>query len=324
MEAFGRHFKWAVPLTAAVLGVGLVIYPQAERWRLLTTGLPSKGLPGLSAITELAFVDPRNGWAVTPNAVLRTTDAGYTWNEELEANEAYYHSVAFISATTGWIVGSEFTDGAVRPLILRTVDAGRVWHKCAVNAAGGLRAVSFCNSAVGWTVGTHSILHSTDGGITWQQQFGTRSIRSLGGIACLGPRRAFAVGESGTLISTDDGGLTWREHDLGTSANLFRVRFAARDGWIVGTGGTVARTIDQGVTWQLVPMDERLLLTDVYVAGSRGWIVGSKGAVLRTKDGGTTWEQQKPLTSEDLFCLSFVNPHLGWAGGDKRTVLGTE
>jgi photosystem II stability/assembly factor-like uncharacterized protein len=326
-KATERRRTRTVVWTGVVLVASFVVFIQTQRSQLQRTTPVNNELPGLSAIVELSFVDSRNGWAVTPAAVLRTTDSGNTWNEERrepDSNGAIYHSVTFISQTTGWVVGSQISDGSVHPLIIQTVDSGKTWQKCKVNVPGGLRAVSFFNAAVGWAVGTNSIVHSSDGGNSWQQQFGTQSPRSLGGVASIGPDRAFAVGESGTVISTDDGGLNWRQHDLGTSANLFRVRFAAHDGWIVGTGGTVARTSNGGLTWQLFHLDHHLLLTDVYVPGLRGWIVGSNGAVLRTIDGGNSWKQQKAVTSEDLFCVSFIGPNLVWAGGDKRTVIRLE
>jgi photosystem II stability/assembly factor-like uncharacterized protein len=59
-----------------------------------------------------------------------------------------------------------------------------------------------------------------------------------------------AVGRSGTILRTTDGGTTWVSQTSGTSNNLFGVSFTdANTGTAVGFNGTILRTTDGGATW---------------------------------------------------------------------------
>jgi hypothetical protein len=51
---------------------------------------------------------------------------------------------------------------------------------------------------------------------------------------------AIAVGDSGTIIRTGDGGLTWTAQVTGTTNLLYAITFAGADrGFAVGEGGTI-------------------------------------------------------------------------------------
>jgi photosystem II stability/assembly factor-like uncharacterized protein len=60
-----------------------------------------------------------------------------------------------------------------------------------------------------------------------------------------------AVGESGTILRTTDGGSSWVSQTSGTTEWLFGVSFTdARTGTAVGTGGTILRTTNGGSAWK--------------------------------------------------------------------------
>ncbi|WP_168666342.1 WD40/YVTN/BNR-like repeat-containing protein [Paraburkholderia sp. SG-MS1] len=64
-------------------------------------------------------------------------------------------------------------------------------------------------------------------------------------------QRVVAVGQGGTVVLSDDGGLHWQQADsVPTSATLTDVKFSdARNGWAVGHLGVVLHTTDAGRTW---------------------------------------------------------------------------
>ncbi|MBR0565624.1 hypothetical protein J5J83_05770 [Azoarcus sp. L1K30] len=139
--------------------------------------------------------------------------------------------------------------------------------------------------------------------------------------------RLVAVGESGTVLLSDDNGRTWRQAgSVPASVALTGVQFvSAETGWAIGHAGVVLRTDDGGDTWtrqldgrQIGPLaieearqlqasgdaggrlmrDAELLAADgpdkpllgLYFADARhGWVVGAYGLALETEDGGRTW-----------------------------------
>ena len=51
----------------------------------------------------------------------------------------------------------------------------------------------------------------------------------------------WAVGRSGTILRTDDAGVTWIEQESGTKQNLYGLYFVKKLGWAVGGDGTMLR-----------------------------------------------------------------------------------
>lgn len=298
-----------------------------RRWQLLTTG--TAAISNEPPISALAFTDANHGWAVTPAQLLETMDGGQTWTERLTGEGKAFHSLAFVSPTTGWIVGSQRDSGSYKALIMQTTDGGKTWQPQVVNVAPQqearvapqLLSVSFCNPSVGWAVGSNVIVHTANGGQTWETQHNGNRDESLHSVECVSPERAWTVGQDGIILRTEDGGTSWTRQESGTKATLGRVRFFGDSGWVVGLDGTLLQTRDGGAKWERQRVNLSKALFDIYINGRQGWIVGADGTILYTDDGGQTWQGQKSPTSNDLVSLFFINPHRGWAGGDKRTLL---
>lgn len=104
-----------------------------------------------------------------------------------------------------------------------------------------------------------------------------------------------------------------------------RIRFFGNEGWIVGGRnghGLLFKTHNAGRTWQSQSLKSpTALLFDVHFTGAKGWIVGENGTILSSDDYGLTWVPQASPTSETLTSLFFLTKDLGWAGGDKQTLL---
>lgn len=61
-------------------------------------------------------------------------------------------------------------------------------------------------------------------------------------IAFVDVERGWAVGTEGTIVYTDNGGLSWSPQASGVGVNLYDVYFLDRyHGWAVGAGGALLR-----------------------------------------------------------------------------------
>ena len=73
----------------------------------------------------------------------------------------------------------------------------------------------------------------------------------------------FAVGASGTILRTTDGGNNWNILASGTNYDLYGVSFAdANNGTVVGNFGAILRTTDAGKHWTI----QRDGMSDVLLA----------------------------------------------------------
>ncbi len=166
------------------------------------------------------------------------------------------------------------------------------------------------------------VLTSSDTGTSWE----ARALPSdvlFHAIALLDERRAFVAGDRGTLLATEDGGVSWRTVALPTANDLAAIHFAGNFGWIAGALGTILHSSDGGRTWQPQTSGVRLGLDAIYFTDPlHGWAAGWVGTILRTTDGGKTWQRAKtPTTSWSLSSVYFRDLNHGWAVGFNGQIL---
>ena len=98
-------------------------------------------------------------------------------------------------------------------------------------------------------------------------------------------------------------------------------------GWMVGdTKGKVYYTTDGGVTWAAEKISFTYALRGLdFPAPAVGVAVGEFGGILRSTVGkGRVWTKVTAPTTAHLWDVSFYNAKLGWAVGDKGTILHTK
>jgi photosystem II stability/assembly factor-like uncharacterized protein len=137
----------------------------------------------------------------------------------------------------------------------------------------------------------------------------------------------YAVGASGTIVKTDNGGFSWTAQDSGTQAILEAVEFrSTARGFVVGRFGRILGTLDGGQNWTVKVSGTLLHLHDVDFVGDTGtgYVVGEGGLILKTVDDGNTWAPQDSTTQRTLRSVHFpVDASVGYIVGDGGTVLKT-
>jgi photosystem II stability/assembly factor-like uncharacterized protein len=120
--------------------------------------------------------------------------------------------------------------------------------------------------------------------------------------------QGLAVGDRGTLLQTDDGGVTWREQSVPTELALLDVAIT-RDGAVaVGQMGLVlARDADGDWTQRDVEAEERFLAVDLNGEGL-AVAVGGFGQLRLSEDGGNSW--RRPDVAFSSFVEEGYDPHL--------------
>jgi photosystem II stability/assembly factor-like uncharacterized protein len=133
----------------------------------------------------------------------------------------------------------------------------------------------------------------------------------------------WVVGYNGTIVNTNNGGISWSLQSSNTSRSLNSVFFTdLNTGWSVGQYGTILKTGSGGYLWsQLSSTVTNTFRAIKFVAYNKGWAVGESGTVMVINDG--FWSQQNSNTSFDLNDMSFVNTYQGWIVGNYGTILKT-
>lgn len=187
-------------------------------------------------LLDLHFINPDQGWVVggraetndqvnpptttvLPNGcILKTSDAGATWQTLTFGTSENYTKVAFSDAMNGLLLGY---DAAQKQFIRRTTDGGVTWQESTfpphpsgkeIWALGDLEVIN----AQAWVVGAAGgkdaglgnapvVLHSSDAGKTWEHQMTQASGGSLSGVGFAGAHWGWAVGSGGKIYGYTDG-----------------------------------------------------------------------------------------------------------------------
>jgi hypothetical protein len=90
----------------------------------------------------------------------------------------------------------------------------------------------------------------------------------------------------------------------------------------VGDTGTILSTRNGGAGWTpQASGSERQLNTVHFASGAEGWAAGEAGIILHTISGGADWMLQDNRVKASLRSLHFVNRYRGWAVGDQGLIL---
>jgi photosystem II stability/assembly factor-like uncharacterized protein len=194
---------------------------------------------------------------------------------------------------------------------------------CAVLAfALALLALTICPPA-------SAQLSTGDGGWTWLDPLpqGNR----LETVTVLDPLHAVAAGDTGTMLTTSNGGASWPSHDLRIAgAHVADLSFPDADhGWAAvwvsaKNGGHdkafIAQTSDGGATWAMQPFAWAPSALQ-FISPSRGWVcVGD--SVWSTRNAGRTWATTKLRSNWTLSDIAFTDAAHGWAVGYRTIEYG--
>lgn len=188
---------------------------------------------------------------------------------------------------------------------------------------------------VGWAIGrdatdTAVIVHTANGGLTWQVQGGSSGWTGRDGcdISAVDDQTAWAAlctGASetnGLILHTTDGGATWVAQTIpaGLVGGIKAIKGLSRsEAWAASLGGTILHTTNGGVTWNVVPHPAAPItqVNRMDAAGANVWIADAAdgGAVVHTQDGGLTWRTESLPNGDSPLTVSAVSPLAVWGSG---------
>ena len=110
----------------------------------------------------------------------------------------------------------------------------------------------------------------------------------------------WAVGDSGKIVHTSDGGDTWNIQPSGIDFFIEEVFFLnKRLGWAIANdfffyGTTILKTTNGGVNWSSsrYPDTTFVLYTINFLDSLNGYLAGYHGVLLKTSDAGNSWDRK--------------------------------
>lgn len=189
-----------------------------------------------------------------------------------------------------------------------------------------------------WAVGHDQvILHSADGGLTWERQHAApfsedniedpRNGAPFLDVLFLDGNTGFAVGAYGLMMRTDDAGANWTRVPITAQSE------ADAEEEVVGEANDSWTFSDEDL---LLEEESNPHLNGIAVTGSGGlFIAAERGSAYRSRDGGDTWERlQLPYDGSMFGVIGYEGDHVlvyglrghvfeSWDLGDTWTELST-
>ncbi|MEH6579938.1 MAG: YCF48-related protein [Amphritea sp.] len=198
--------------------------------------------------------------------------------------------------------------------ILYSDDLGANWTQAEVAVRSQLNAVYFLDAQRGWAVGEDAlILHTTDGGLTWQKQFDARDAEMKGPLLDLYFKNAdegFAVGVFNKFYHTVDGGKhwqAWQEHaDNLDEWHLFAMASPVEGTiYVASESGLLFRSLDDGESFApLQTVHDGSFHGILAKRGADGLdrlvLSGVGGKLFTSVDSGESWTELDTQTEAGL------------------------
>lgn len=238
----------------------------------------------------------------TPPDVLYTGDKGSTWASDEILPLTNAQSANAIACLNDYVIVVSNDAGSVIYKIANTIQAGTpgAWTEITTGIVAGGEPNDIWSTGVGaYVVGDGGYVYYMEDptlGVTAVDAGVAASSNNLNAVHALSDERAVAVGDSDTIIYTEDR-VTWVAATVtGGGNNLQGVWMRSeKEWWVVDDGGSLWYTLDQGQNWtqKALPGIATTALYDVqFATNSVGYVAGvsnSVGAVYRTYDGGYSW-----------------------------------
>jgi len=312
----------------------------------------------------------------------KTTDGGVTWklhSFNADPQILYIRYITFANKNTGFIECAYFSgDSYYGGSLYYTTDGGNNWQYLTepvlmkesyvlnnkILVTGGHlfsidlndftveqleydnkifeRGITFADSLHGWVIGSGAILHTADGGKTWNDQFTRRfghvrdiffSDRYNGWLATVThyyPNRQV----KNVIVNLTNGGEEVNYYNIDPSLILRQLYFInentgyayvysgshntsvlkLKKEFSKEDGGYALRIEDTGGDLHSAPHWARICFIDE----NEGWLVGTK--IIHTTDGGKSWEIQYERAGTFFNSCFFIDSQYGWADAGRTLV----
>jgi len=192
------------------------------------------------------------------------------------------------------------------------------WQKQNPPTKDDLHDVYFLNDYMGWvyTYGTGQLIHTSNGGKTWQVQAQLDSLY-FEQIQFVDKNHGWLCGERGFVYKTKNGGKHWID-----VSPAFKERIIESFSW---------SSKDKPKGWYVLFYAMHFFNTEKgFIAGGKFQPSGKNGTqnmqflFLQTENGGKSWIQNDQAPATFLYNTFFLNPSLGYASGDRYIYRTTD
>jgi len=274
-----------------------------------------------SPMTDFAFHNSLGFIVGDDGNVLKTTDGGATWVENIDIGiEQNLNSVHLFDQTI--IISGENK-------LAKSIDGGSTWEILDIPELA-VTSTYFISELIGHaSCKFGKILKTIDGGLSWYiTEESVATNKDFLKVYFFNEQIGYAARENNKLFKTEDGGETWIEV-LDLDNDFYTLNFVNENvGYAAGDRGAMYKTIDGGLTWEWAsPLAYTNDFSSLYglhfFDENTGIAIGHRGRIAKTTDGGQTWTDYSP-TYHHIDQIDFPSPEIGFVLGAYEILKTTD
>lgn len=278
--------------TALLLAIALSAYPQ---WYWVN---PS---PTGQHLSDVFFVNDTVGYVTGQNGtILKTTNAGETWNSIPLNTLRHLKKVWFCDEYTGFIACDS-------GFLYKTINGADDWMQIETGSTGKINDLLFIDDQTGFIAyDDGNLMKTTDGGITWVSKISNNHVWPITSVAFANHIRGIATTRLGKYYITNDGGETWTANTQPAMVDLVDSYFLNENVcYVSGRFNFFMKSTDGGLTWESfnchVPVKNLIFKDENTGFGLSDEFFYGDGLIYKTSNGGHTW-----IPTEIEFCNAFT------------------
>jgi len=235
--------------------------------------------------------------------ILNSNDMGKTWQRTQPVGLPSFIGAAICPNKTQVLVSAEKQAWV-------SLDGGQTWQ---ANDLLTEEAPQYLSCAIDnrlWVAASFStILNSIDQGKSWQQTTFDEDL-IITYVNFFDAQTGVAVGEFGSVFSTEDGGINWIQKEEPIPNDFFPLAVSFSDkqhGWVGGSSGVIFHSDDGGTSWVREETDTDAPIYGLSASKQGVYAVGGVGTFLERKltpDGIVKW--QRSTAVETRFYLRAI------------------
>ena len=151
-------------------------------------------------------------------------------------------------------------------------------------------------------------------------------IKNINSIYIADDNFSAAVGDSGTVISSTDGGITWIKKNFNRQVSLSEIYcFPKGKSIFIGDSSSLYYSTNYLDSLIQIPLGSGYSFFGIkFLDSNTGFITGNRGLILKTTNGGLNWTKVLTNTNEIIFDIAFFSPQKGFAVGWNGLILETD
>jgi photosystem II stability/assembly factor-like uncharacterized protein len=272
------------PLNGFAVGASNTILRTTDGGKTWQRSLPRN--PATEPFERVLFHTPHEGWAVSRDRLLCTTNGGTAWQKTAQLpGNFYYFGPCAVNSNRYFQMQPPTCDAKIYTA------AGSIWTVWGTMLPrNDYSAVFFLDDQYGWLAGNYGVTaYTTNGGAAWIKQ-NIPNGGNLAEIQFVTPQIGWIrplMGHEGGIWHSRDGGATWAKQAAGIKSynNIEDLQFLNdKVGFLlVNTGADnaeVLQTRDGGATWTLARAFKAPARALCFVSPTEGWLAATDGSIL--------------------------------------------